>query len=141
MEEELVREDLNKLLGTALGIAQEQLQTHGAFVPVGLVVDLEGEISLVAVAPNEAEDPTAELDADAMITDLFAALTEQKAQNRAAAVVCDIYLPEETTDAVHVMAEHSTGVGISAVQPYKNDAGTWTFAEPFLEAGEVQIWV
>lgn len=140
MEEDLVREDLNKLLGTALGIANEQLESHGAFVPVGLVVDHEGEISLVAVAPNEAENGEAELDADAMITDLYAALTEQKDQNRAAAVVCDIFLPEESSDAVHVMAEHSTGVGISAVQPYKNDAGTWVFAEPFLEADEVQIW-
>lgn len=137
----LVQEDLNKLLGTALGVAAEQLTEHGAFMPVGVVLNHDGGLSLVAVAPNAMDgDGEAELDADQMIADLFAALTSQRGDNRAAAVVCDIHLPEDATDAIHVMAEHSTGVAVSAVQPYRQGTEGWDFSEPFLEAGEVVVW-
>lgn len=137
----LVQDDLNKLLGTALGLAGEQLTEHGAFMPMGVVLNNAGELSLVAVAPNTVDGgEEEELDADQMIADLFAALASQRADNRAAAVVCDIHLPEDATDAVHVMAEHSTGVGVSAVQPYRQGTEGWDFSEPFLEAGERAIW-
>ncbi len=139
----LVQDDLNKVIGTALGVAAEQLETHGAFMPVGLALTLEGELNLVAVAPNEVtgegEDET-ELDADQMVADLFEALTQQREQNRAAAVVCDIHLPDDSTDAIHVMAEHSTGLSVSAVRPYRQEPQGWEFGNPFLEAGESAIW-
>lgn len=138
----LVQDDLNKLLGTALGVAGDQLAEHGAFLPLGVVLNNDGELSLVAVAPNTMEGgEEEELDADQMIADLIAALTSQRHDNRAAAVVCDIHLPEDATDAVHVMAEHSTGVCVSAVQPYRQGADGWDFSEPFLEAGEMAIWL
>jgi len=140
-DDTLVQGDLNKLIGTALGVAGDQLEAHGAFVPVGLVVDNGGSISLVAVAPNSVEGGgEEELDADAMIADLFQALSQQKGQNRAAAVVCDIHLPDDATDAIHVMAEHSSGVAVSAVRPYRQTPHGWEFAEPFLEPGDGQIW-
>jgi hypothetical protein len=140
-EDTLVQDDLNKLIGTALGVAGDQLEAHGAFVPVGLVVDNDGGINLVAVAPNSVDgEGEEELDADAMIEDLFQALSQQKGQNRAAAVVCDIHLPDDVTDAIHVMAEHSTGVAVSAVRPYRQTPDGWDFAEPFLEPGDRQIW-
>ncbi|MFC8303825.1 hypothetical protein ACFUCV_09105 [Specibacter sp. NPDC057265] len=140
-QDQLVQDDLNKLLGTALGLAGDQLSEHGAFMPLAVVLSNAGELSLVAVAPNTVEGgEEEELDADQMIADLFAALTSQRADNRAAAVVCDIHLPEDATDAVHVMAEHATGVGVSAVQPYRQGDGGWEFSEPFLEAGERAIW-
>ncbi|MCQ9165014.1 MULTISPECIES: hypothetical protein [unclassified Arthrobacter] len=136
-----VQDDLNKLIGTALGVAGDQIEAHGAFMPVGLVVNNDGDISLVAVAPNAVEGGTeSELDADAMIADLFEALGQQKDQNRAAAVVCDIHLPDDATDAIHVMAEHSGGVSVSAVRPYRQSPGGWEFGNPFLESGENQIW-
>lgn len=139
--ERLVQEDLNKLIGTAFGVAGEQLETHGAFLPVGLVLKHDDELNLVAVAPNTVEgDEEKELDADQMVADLFEALTQQGDQNKAAAVVCDIHLPEDATDAIHVMAEHSTGVCVSAVRPYRQTPTGWEFGDPFLEAGEKVIW-
>ncbi len=136
-----VQDDLNKLIGTALGVAGDQIEAHGAFVPVGLVVSNDGDISLVAVSPNAVDGgDEAELDAEEMIGDLYAALSQQKGQNRAAAVVCDIHLPDDATDAIHVMAEHSTGVGVSAVRPYRQAPSGWEFGNPFLEPGEQQIW-
>ncbi|AIY02877.1 hypothetical protein ART_3278 [Arthrobacter sp. PAMC 25486] len=136
-----VQDDLNKLIGTALGVAAEQLEEHGAFLPVGLVLTHDGELNLVAVSPTEVDGgEESELDADAMIADLFQALTQQRDQNRAAAVVCDIHLPDDVTDAIHVMAEHSTGMGVAAVQPYRQAPTGWEFGNPFLEAGEITIW-
>ncbi|MEO8219341.1 MAG: hypothetical protein ABI563_00970 [Specibacter sp.] len=137
----LVQDDLNKLIGTAFGVAGEQLETHGAFLPVGLVLKHDDELNLVAVAPNTVEgDEEKELDADAMVADLFEALTQQNDTNKAAAVVCDIHLPDDVTDAIHVMAEHSNGVCVSAVRPYRQTATGWEFGDPFLEAGEKVIW-
>ena len=139
--DKLVQDDLNKLIGTAFGVAGDQLEAHGAFLPVGLVLTLEDELNLVAVAPNSVEgEEESDLDADEMVADLFDALRQQREQNRAAAVVCDIHLPEDATDAIHVMAEHSTGVAVSAVRPYRQGAEGWEFSEPFLEAGEKAIW-
>lgn len=137
----LVQEDLNKLIGTAFGVAGEQVETHGAFLPVGLVLTHDGELNLVAVAPNTVEgDEEKELDADQMVADLFEALHQQRDQNKAAAVVCDIHLPDDATDAIHVMAEHSTGACVSAVRPYRQTPDGWVFDYPFLEAGEKVIW-
>ncbi|WP_062009088.1 MULTISPECIES: hypothetical protein [Arthrobacter] len=139
--DQLVQDDLNKLIGTALGVAGDQIEAHGAFLPVALVVSNDGEISLVAVSPNTVEgEAETDLDADEMISDLYEALTQQKGQNRAAAVVCDIHLPDDSTDAIHIMAEHSNGVSISAVRPYRQAPSGWDFGAPFLEPGENQIW-
>ncbi|WP_427016344.1 hypothetical protein ACQCSX_16510 [Pseudarthrobacter sp. P1] len=147
LTEELIQEDLNKLVGTALALAQEQLEEHGAFLPVALVVAEDGEVRLVAVGPSA--DPSAdnvdggdpELDADEMIADLYEILRQQRGSNRAAAVVCDIHLPDESTDAIHVVAEHSAGVSIAAVQSYTpSEDGAWTFADPIWEPGEKLVW-
>jgi hypothetical protein len=139
--DKLVQDDLNKLIGTAFGVAGDQLEAHGAFLPVGLVLTLDDELNMVAVAPNSVEgEEESDLDADEMVADLFDALRQQREQNRAAAVVCDIHLPEDATDAIHVMVEHSTGVAVSAVRPYRQGAEGWEFSEPFLEAGEKAIW-
>lgn len=139
--DKLVQDDLNKLIGTAFGVAGEQIETHGAFMPVGLVLTHDEDLNLVAVAPNTVDgEVEEELDADAMVADLFQALTQQREHNRAAAVVCDIHLPDDATDAIHVMAEHSTGVTVSAVRPYRQGPKGWEFGNPFLEAGEQEIW-
>lgn len=136
-----VQDDLNKVIGTALGVAGDQIREHGAFLPVGLVLTHDGELNLVAVAPNSVDGgEEVELDADVMVADLFEALASQREQNRAAAVVCDIHLPEDATDAIHVMAEHRSGVRVSAVGPYRQTPAGWEFGDPFLEAGETSIW-
>ena len=132
-----VQEDLNSLLGTALGVAQEQLEAQGAFLPAALVVQNDGELRMIAVAPEESDE---DLDADAMIDDIYQVLTEQKGDNRAAAVFSDIHLPDEATDAIHVVAEHSEGVCISAIQTYSEVDGAWTFSEPQWESGDQLIW-
>lgn len=133
-----VQDDLNKLIGTGLGMAQEQLEDQGAFLPAALIVNHDGEVRMVAVSPaNDDED----IDAAAMITDLYTVLAEQKDNHRAVAVISDVHLPDENTDAIFVASEHSEGVAIAAVQSYsQQDDGSWTFADPAWEGAERSVW-
>lgn len=133
-----VQDDLNKLMGTALTMAQEQLEDQGAFLPAALVVGNDGAIRMVAVSPaNDDED----VDAEVMINDLYKVLGEQRSEHRAVAVVSDVHLPDEHTDAIFVATEHSQGVAVAAVQAYsQQEDGSWTFADPQWEGAGRQVW-
>lgn len=87
-----VQDDLNKLIGTGLGMAQEQVEDQGAFLPAALIVNNDGEVRMVAVSPANDDD---DIDAEAMITDLYKVLGEQKDNHRAVAVISDVHLPDE----------------------------------------------
>lgn len=136
--------DLENLLGTGVGAAQEQLQRNGGFLPFALVVENDGEVRLVAVTPADAQDGSdADFDADSMISDLTELLRQNRADFRATAIVCDIVLVEEETDAIHVAAEHRDGSVFAAVLPYAADAGTreWEFGQLTADANEPTVWV
>src|ERR687891_2446352 len=47
--------DLENLLGTGMGAAQEQLERSGGFLPFALVMENDGEVRLVAVSPADAD--------------------------------------------------------------------------------------
>jgi hypothetical protein len=136
--------DLENLLGTGVSAAREQLERNGGFLPFALTVQNDGEVRLVAVSPAEApEGSDADFDADAMIGDLQALLRQNRGDFRAAAVVCDIMLVEEDSDAIYVAAEHSDGSVFAAVLPYSADASgrTWHFGELGADQSEPAIWV
>ena len=136
--------DLENLLGTGVSAAQEQLQRNGGFLPFALTVQNDGEVRLVAVSPADAaEGSDGDFDADAMIRDLHALLRQNRDDFRAAAVVCDILLVEEDSDAIHVAAEHRDGSLFAAVLPYAANAATqtWEFGELGADASEPAIWV
>lgn len=136
--------DLENLLGTGIGAAQEQLERNGGFLPFALVVENDGEVRLMAVTPAEAREGTdADFDADAMISDLTELIRQHRDDFRAAAVVCDILLVEEGSDAVHVAAEHRDGSVFAAVLPYKPlaETGEWEFGRLAADSNEPAIWV
>jgi hypothetical protein len=136
--------DLENLLGTGISAAQEQLQRNGGFLPFALTVQNDGEVRLVAVTPADVEDGSdGDFDADAMISDLTALLRQNRDDFRAAAVVCDILLVEEDSDAIHVATEHRDGHVFAAVLPYSaNDISrAWEFGELAADASEPGIWV
>ncbi|EMY33368.1 hypothetical protein D477_015244 [Arthrobacter crystallopoietes BAB-32] len=138
-----VLQDIDTLFGTGLGMAQEQLEQHGAFLPAALVMDPDGELRMIAVAPPETGngEEGGEVDADAMIQDIYAALQQQKTELRAVAVISDIYLPDHDTDAIHVATEHSWGTAIAAIQPYStDDTGRWLYPDPFIDPQERLVW-
>jgi len=136
--------DLENLLGTGISAAQEQLQRNGGFLPFALTVQNDGEVRLVAVTPADAaEGSDGDFDADGMISDLTALLRQNREDFRAAAVVCDILLMEEESDAIHVATEHRDGQVFAAVLPYSADGvtRTWQFGELAADASEPTIWV
>ena len=105
--------DLENLMGTGLGAAQEQLQRNGGFLPFALVVENDGEVRLMAVTPADAaEGSDGDFDADAMINDL----TELLRQNRA---------------------------DFAAVLPYAANTASreWEFGQLAADTNEPAIWV
>ncbi|GAA4367161.1 hypothetical protein [Paeniglutamicibacter cryotolerans] len=142
--------DLNRVLGTALGVAREQLEGQGVFLPFAIGLEpasgesIDGELRLLAIQPTEdEEDPEADIDTEVMMTELVELLTGQRDQLVAIAFVSDVTLLEEDSDAIHAMAEHSLGSAVAVVQTYAapvDEDGEWSFGDPEAEAGDLQVW-
>lgn len=135
--------DLENLMGTGLAAAQEQLERSGGFLPFALVVENDGDVRLVAVSPADPEaGGDAGFDADGMIRDITELLRQHRDEFRAAAIVCDITLVEEDTDAIHVATEHRDGAVFAAVLPYSppENAGEWEFGDVAADTNEPVIW-
>lgn len=134
--------DLESLLGTGLASAQESLTRDGAFLPFALVVENDGDVRLVAIAPADAAADGG-IDADGMISDLTELLRQHRDEFRAAAIVCDITLLDEDSDAIHVAAEHRDGSVFAAVLPYGPDPETneLKFGELSADTSESAVWV
>ncbi|MGP4995226.1 hypothetical protein [Glutamicibacter ardleyensis] len=146
--DESVKDALNKVLGTALGVAREQLEEQGVFLPFAIALepkeaDGEPELRLIAVPPTDnPEDPDADIDTEAMAADLVQVLNEQGTHFEAIAIASDVLLEVDDRDAIHVVAEHKVGAALAIVQPYSMPAepgGDWTFEEPSAESAE-SIW-
>jgi hypothetical protein len=137
--------DLENLLGTGMGAAREQLERNGGFLPFALVVENDGEVRLLTVSPaadSPAEDSD-EFDADSMINDITELLRQKRQEFRAAAIVCDITLTEENSDAIHVAAEHRSGAVFAAVLPYapNRENKEWEFGDLAPDANDPVVWV
>ncbi|MBD1542219.1 hypothetical protein G9E11_08165 [Arthrobacter sp. IA7] len=135
--------DLENLLGTGMAAAQEQLERSGGFPPFALVVENDGDVRLVAVSPADPDaDGDSEFDADAMIRDITELLRQHRDEFRAAAIVCDITLVEEDSDAIHVATEHRDGAVFAAVLPYAAITGgtEWEFGDLAADSNEPVIW-
>lgn len=146
--DEGVKDALNKVLGTALGVAREQLEEQGVFLPFAIGLEPaegndEAELRLIAVPPtDDPEDPDADIDTEAMVADLMEVLNQQGAHFQAIAVASDVLLQENDKDAIHVVAEHKVGAALAIVQPYEMPAepgGEWLFEDPAAESAEA-LW-
>ncbi|MHA7226204.1 hypothetical protein [Glutamicibacter soli] len=146
--DEGVKDALNKVLSTALGVAREQLEEQGVFLPFAIGLEPqegsdEGELRLIAVPPtDDPEDPEADIDTEAMAADLVEVLNQQGTHFEAIAIASDVLLQENDQDAIHVVAEHKVGAALAIVQPYLMPAepgGEWTFEDPAAEAAEA-VW-
>ena len=144
-----VKEALNKVLGTALGVAREQLEEQGVFLPFAIGLEPqsgaeEPELRLLAVPPTEnPDDPEADIDTEAMAADLVQVLNQEGANFAAVAITSDVLLAEDNRDAIHVVAEHKAGAALAIVQPYTmpdEPGGTWHFGDPVAEPADMSLF-
>ncbi|MCP4305630.1 MAG: hypothetical protein GY788_12265 [bacterium] len=133
------QQDLDTLLDTALGFAQQQLDKHGEFFPYAVMVRSDGETEMVTARPDADNDRPASAD---VITACRITLTERRDQLRAAAVVADVCLPGGG-DAVRVELEHTEGPALTVLLPYarKRFGRGIDFGELQAAAGTKHVWL
>ena len=131
------QEQLDGLLGVALGFAQQQLAKQGEFFPYAAVIDAGGEARMVAARPPGDDENPASAD---VIATLVAGLRDQRDQLAASAVVADVTIP--SGDAIRVELEHAEGQALTTLLPYTKPAtGEGVdFGEIQAQAGERQVW-
>jgi hypothetical protein len=129
--------DLDALLNAALPFAQQMLAKHGEFFPYGVAMTRDGQIAMIAGYTGTEKPPSTEV-----LAVLYEGLRTKGQENRAAAVVADVRLRGEGTDAIQVEVEHREGIALKLFLPYrkKRFGGKLETGEMRGEAGERRIW-
>jgi hypothetical protein len=127
---------MDALLNAALPFARQQLATHGEFFPYGLAMTHDGQITMAAGYTGTEQPPSTEV-----LQILYEGLRAQAQQNRGAAVVSDVRLRGQGTDAIQVEVEHREGVALKVFLPYRvKRHGQLETGQMSGEAGERRIW-
>lgn len=94
--------------------AEQQLGTHGAFLPFGAVVTDDGAMRLTS-AYDGAETPSTQ----ELLDQLYEGTRSQRSSIRAVAFVADVRIPGNPEDAIRVELEHRGGIAIAVLLPYR----------------------
>ena len=131
--------DLDGLVGTVLGFAQQQLAAHGEFFPFAAVVNIDGTTEMVAARPEPHDEHPAATD---VLNACVAALTDRRDTIRAGAVVSDVRLRAPASgDAIQADLEHAEGHALTIVLPYaKKRRNKIDYAPIQAHAGHHRIW-
>jgi hypothetical protein len=120
-----VRADLALLSRELLGFAHQTLTRYDAFLPFAAVIQVTGDLQLVA-----ADD--ADPDASRLLDDLYIQLAQRATAGavRAAGVCYEVTLAEPLEgghEAVALGLEHGSGAAMRCLVPYRRESGAWTF--------------
>ena len=129
--------DLDALLNAALPFAMEMLTKRGEFFPYGVVMSRDGEIAMIAGYTGTEKPPSTEV-----LDVLYEGLRTKAEENRGAAVVADVRLKAENTDAIQIEVEHREGTALKVFLPYRKRVfgGKPEAGEMRAEPGERRIW-
>jgi hypothetical protein len=129
--------DLDALSNAAWPFAEQMLAKHGEFFPYAVAMRQNGEIAIIAGYTGSEKPPSAEV-----LTLLYEGLRGGADENRAAAVVADVRLKNEATDAIQVELEHREGIALKVFLPYrkKRFGGTPAYGQMSAAVGERRIW-
>ena len=108
------QDDLDGLLGPALGFAQQQLDKYGEFYPYAAVADRAGQQRMVAGDADNEHPQSGDL-----ITALVNTLSAQREDLRATAIVADVRAAE-VGDAIRVTLEHVEQTALTVLLPYQS---------------------
>jgi hypothetical protein len=108
------QDDLDGLLNVTPPFAQRMLAKGEEFYPFAAVVTVGAETRLTASEPGQDDQPAIAT----VLSSLFGALRQDRADLRAVAVCSDVRLPD--SDAVRVELEHRDGQTMAVLLPYRN---------------------
>jgi len=135
--------ELNDLLNTLYGFAQEMLAKHGEFFPFGAEINRDDELTHVQGYTGDECPPSQQV-----IDLLIQGLRDQaeKYEIRAAGICFDVRVvpPNNTkkTDAICARLEHENGEAVEVYLPYvKGWFGKIKYGELFAGQGERTIFV
>lgn len=127
--------DMDRLLNLALPFAQQMLAKHGEFFPYAVAIDDDGHEQMVAGHPGGEQPPSADV-----LSVLYDGLQARANAQRAAAVVADVKLREQGTDAIRVVLEHRDGVALAVFLPYRKTSSGIDYGQIQATASKPRIW-
>lgn len=113
---EEVQEDVDLLVGAALDVSENVLNDTGELRPFFIGVQTDGEKAMGSIG-NDAE-------ASELVERLIRSLKHNRDKYRAVAIVKDVALREQGTDAIWVDICHSDGISMTCYLPYRRVDGT-----------------
>lgn len=129
--------DLDTLLNTSLGFAQQQLASRGEFYPYAAAIRADGQTEMVAGRPGTAGEHPAATD---IIASCVAELTSRQHAIRATAITADVRLPDLGNDAIEVSLEHAEGQALRVQLPYTKQPAGISYGPIRASAGSRRIW-
>jgi len=135
------KQDVERLMNSALPFAEKMLNEHGEFFPFGEALRPSGEIISVGADSGEERPPSQEL-IDIIKSGFRAAATKE--EYIATAILYDsLTIPpgsEEKTDAVAVALDHRDDYSVIVFFPYALVNGRVEFQPPFAVKGADDIF-
>ncbi|HKV30606.1 MAG TPA: hypothetical protein VJT14_06280 [Candidatus Dormibacteraeota bacterium] len=124
-------------MNAALPFAQQMLAKHGEFFPYAVAMRRDRQIAMIAGYTGTEKPPSTEV-----IDILYDGLRSEAEENRGAAIVADVRLKGEGTDAIQVEVEHREGIALKVFLPYrkKRFGGGLEVGQMRAEPGERRIW-
>ncbi len=138
------RDDLDQLLNSLIGFAQEQLIKQDGFLPYFGTLGSEsagGEQVQFGMVHLEDEFPSASEVRETTFRGL-----KTKAQEgtiRACAVVTDMRIKEGAPgfeDSIHVLLEHSSGRVVEFNLPYRKNGDVYDYGDVLFDPGQPEIF-
>jgi hypothetical protein len=128
---------MDALLNAALPFAKQQLAKHGEFFPYAVAMGRNGQIAMIAGYTGTQKPPSTEV-----LEMLYEGLRSKAEENRGTAIVADVRLKGEATDAIQVEVEHRQGIALKVFLPYRKKpfGGGLETGQMRAEAGERRIW-
>ena len=125
--------DLDLLFDHLIKLAQKLLQENGEFLPLGAVVETDGQVRYVA-AMNDKEYPGAQPLLD-ILTAEFRSMAASGAI-RASGICLDVLVTPDhdapKRDAIQCRMEHSNGEALDVFMPYSKDpSGSFRYEEVY----------